>query len=96
MEVRRTCISDGGKAIALLDQDCSPLELVKRMAVSWRSMFRWRNPVERVARVSWLAVQVEFLERTLREDFLGTQGCFPRVLGSPFRLAIASALVVTA
>jgi hypothetical protein len=46
--------------------------------------------------LSWLAVQVEFLGRNLREDFLGTHGCFPRAVASPFRLAIASALIVTA
>jgi len=34
------------KAVALLDEDCSPQEVVKRLGVSLRSVFRWRKAVE--------------------------------------------------
>jgi transposase len=62
------------KAVALLDQGCSPQEVVKRLGVSTRSLSRWRKAVEDGGPEALAAVphpgRTPFLTEDQREDLV--------------------------
>jgi len=62
------------KAVALLDQDCSPQEVAKRLGVSLRSVFRWRKAVADGGAAALAAVphpgRASFLSEDQQEDLV--------------------------
>lgn len=62
------------KAVALLDKGCSPQEVVKRLGVSSRSVFRWRKAVEDGGAEALTAVphpgRASFLSDDQKEDLV--------------------------
>jgi transposase len=62
------------KAVALLDEGCSPQEVVKQVGVSARSLSRWRKAVENGGAEALAAVphpgRTRFLTEDQREDLV--------------------------
>ena len=62
------------KAVALLNEGCSPQEVVKRLGVSLRSVFRWRQAVEEGGPDALAAVphpgRASFLNDDQKEDLV--------------------------
>lgn len=62
------------KAVALLDKGCSPQEVVKRLGVSSRSVFRWRKAVQEGGPEALAAVphpgRASFLSEDQKEDLV--------------------------
>jgi transposase len=62
------------KAVALLDDGCSPQEVVKRLGVSLRSLSRWRKAVENGGAEALAAVphpgRASFLSEEQKEDLV--------------------------
>ena len=62
------------KAVALLKEGCSPQEVVKRLGVSLRSVFRWRKAVEEHGTRALAAVphpgRASFLSDDQKEDLV--------------------------
>ena len=62
------------KAVALLEEGCTPQEVVRRLGVSLRSVFRWRKAVEDEGTAALAAVphpgRAPFLSVDQREDLV--------------------------